>query len=92
MVSLNPQGKTGCGVLPEIWAAKCPGTLIRRFENVFYPRTTMKWDWKYGPKKRQKRSKTPISRESLPYEKRVFEAIGHASSKSWVTDSRIRYS
>jgi len=67
MVSLNPQGNTGCGVLPEMWAAKCPGTLIRLFENVFYPRTTMKWDWKYGPKKRQKRSKTPISRESLPY-------------------------
>jgi hypothetical protein len=38
-----------------------------------------KWDWKYGPKKRQKRSKTPISRESLPYEKRVLEGIGHAS-------------
>jgi len=39
MVSLNPQGKTGCGVLPEMWAAKCPGTLIRLFENVFHPRT-----------------------------------------------------
>jgi len=41
MVSLNTQGKTGCGVLPEMWAAKCPGTLIRLFENVFHPRTTI---------------------------------------------------
>jgi hypothetical protein len=29
--------------------------------------SSRKWDWKYGPNKRQKRSKTPISRENLPY-------------------------